>query len=89
MIDNIDFKLACRRALTWKQVNTILILVVCLTLSTVMFAVGYGYSAFSIPFKDAGKLVKIGYSAASPTGQATLDGFGAPMLSGIPTPLFF
>ena len=89
MIHNIDIMQACRRALSWKQTSTILILTVCLILTTAMFAAGYGYSVFSIPFKDAGQLVKVGYPAASPAGQARLDGFGAPMLTGMPTSLFF
>lgn len=89
MIHSIDIMQACRRAFSLKQISTILILAVCLTLTSAMFAVGYGYSVFSIPFKDAGQLVKIGYSTASPTGQERLDGFGAPMLTGIPASLFF
>ena len=89
MIHNIDIIQACRRAFSWKQISTILILAVGLILTTAMFAAGYGYSAFSIPFKDAGQLVKVGYSTVSPTGQARLDGFGAPMLTGMPASLFF
>jgi hypothetical protein len=59
----IDVRQAFRRAFSLKQVSTILILAVGLTLTTAMFAVGYGFSVFSIPFKDAGQLVRVGYPA--------------------------
>ena len=88
MIYKIDIMQACRKAFSWKQISTVLILAVGLTLTTAMFAVGYGYSAFSIPFKDAGQLVTIGYPATTLVGRVIYDGYGEPRMEGMPTPLF-
>ena len=88
MIYNLEILQACRRAFSWKQISTILILAVGLTLTTVMFAVGYGYSAFSIPFKDAGKLVTVGYPSTI-IGQVQYDSSGNPRIAGMPASLFF
>jgi len=87
---NIEILEACRRAFSRKQINTILILTVGLTLTTAMFAVGYGYSAFSIPFKDAGQLVTIGFPIIEPfLGNVFYDNSGNISLDGVPASLFY
>ena len=85
---NVEIIEACRRAFSWKQISTVLILAVGLTLTTAMFAVGYGYSAFSIPFKDAGQLVTIGYPYTF-MGRVMYDSDGNPMLDDVPASLYF
>jgi len=56
-----ELKQAVRRVFTWKQTGAILIPAIGLALATIMFAVGWGYSSLSLPYKDAGQLVRIGY----------------------------
>ena len=84
---SIEIKEACRRAFSFKQLSTVLILFVGLTLTTVMFAVGYGYSVFSIPFKDSGHLVTVGYPSKF-MGQVLYDSTRNPMLEDVPVSLF-
>ena len=86
--DNLEILESCRKAFLWKQISTILILAVGMTLITAMFAVGYGYSAFSIPFKDAGQLVNIGYPATF-MERVILDKSGEPILDGLSSSFFF
>jgi len=88
MTHNIDTLEAYRRAFSWKQISTVLILAVGLTLATVMFAVGYGYSAFSIPFKDAERLVTIGYPFTF-MGQVGYDSDGNTRQDDVPAALLF
>ena len=90
MINNLEILEACRRAFSWKQISTILILTVGLTLTTVMFAVGYGYSVFSIPFKDSEQLVSLGQPQINEyTGQVLYDDSGYIKLNGVTPSLFF
>jgi len=53
----------CRRVFSWQQAGVFLILSVGLTLATVMFAIGHSYSFNSLPYKDAERLVMIGYQS--------------------------
>ena len=87
-MDSIDVMQACRRAFSWKQISTVMIIAVGLTFTTAMFAVGYGYSAFSIPFKDAGRLVTVGFPITV-MGQVGYNSDGSPMRGGMPAALFF
>jgi hypothetical protein len=88
MVHNIEILEAFRRAFSWKQTRTILILSVGLTLTTAMFTAGYGYSVFSIPFKDAGQLVTVGYPYTF-MGQVGYNSDGSPQQGGVPASLFF
>jgi len=88
MIYSIDILQACRRAFSWKQISTVLILAVGLTLTTAMFAVGYGYSVFSVPFKDAWQLATVAYPFTTMDGRVMYDKSGNPILDGVPTPTF-
>ena len=49
-----------RRIFSWRQTGSFLILTIGLTLATVMFTIGHGYSSVSLPYKDAEQLVVIG-----------------------------
>ena len=64
-----ELKHAVRRVLTWRQIGTILISSIGLALATIMFAVGWGYSSLSLPFKDADRLVKVGYLSPNSAGE--------------------
>jgi predicted permease len=88
LIHGVEILQGCRRAFSWKQISTILILAVGLTLTTVMFAVGYGYSSFSIPFKNAEQLVTVGCPAIF-MGQVLYDDAGEPRLDGMSASQFF
>jgi len=88
LIQSIDVMQACRKVFSWKQTGTILILAIGLTLTTVMFAVGYGYSVFSIPFTNAEQLVTIGPPIIS-MGRVAVDDTGIPILDDMPASLFF
>jgi hypothetical protein len=46
-----------------------------------MFAVGYGYSTFSIPFKDAGQLITVRYPITI-MGQVGYDDDGSLLRGG-------
>jgi len=50
-----ELKQAARRVLTWKQTGAVLIPAIGLALAAIMFAVGWSYSSFSLPYKDADK----------------------------------
>ena len=56
-----ELKQAVRRVFTWWQTGAILIPSIGLALATIMFAVGWGYSSLSLPYKDADRLVIVGY----------------------------
>ena len=56
-----ELKQAARRVFTWKQTGSVLIPAIGLALATIMFAVGWGYSSLSLPFKDADQLVAVGF----------------------------
>ena len=56
-----EWRQICRKVFSWQQVGVFLILSVGLTLATVMFAIGRGYSSHSLPYKDAERLVMVGY----------------------------
>ena len=56
-----ELRQAARSIFTWKQTGAILIPAIGLALATIMFAVGWGYSSLSLPFKDADRVVKVGY----------------------------
>jgi len=56
-----ELRQAARRVFTWKQTGAIMIPAIGLALATIMFAVGWGYSSLSLPYKDAGQLVMVGY----------------------------
>ena len=56
-----ELRQAARRVFTWKQTGAVLIPAIGLALATIMFAVGWGYSSLSLPYKDADQLVRIGY----------------------------
>ena len=56
-----ELKQAARRVFTWRQTGAVLIPAIGLALATIMFAVGWGYSSLSLPYKDAGQLVRVGY----------------------------
>jgi predicted permease len=88
LIHNLEILEACRKAFSWKQISTVLILAIGLTLTTVMFAVGYGYSVFSVPFKDAGQIVTVGYPNTI-MGQVVFDSSGNPRVGSMQTSLFF
>jgi len=60
-----ELRQICRRVFTWHQAGVFLILSVGLTFATVMYAIGYGYSSYSLPYKDAKRLVMIGYQSSS------------------------
>ena len=55
-----EWRQICRRVFSWQQMGVFLILSVGLTLATVMFSIGNGYSSRSLPYKDAERLVMIG-----------------------------
>ena len=55
----IEFRQATRRAFSTRQVGAIVIMALGLTLATVMFAVGRGYSSFKIPYRNADELVTV------------------------------
>ena len=61
-----ELKQAVRRVFTWKQTGAILIPAIGLALATIMFAVGWSYSSLSLPYKDADRLVVIGYVTVTP-----------------------
>jgi predicted permease len=70
-----ELKQAARRVFTWRQTGAVLILTIGLALAAIMFAVGWGYSSFSLPYKDADRLVIAGYSADTGTGTPFLDDY--------------
>jgi len=53
-----------------------------------MFAVGYGYSVFSIPFKDVERLVTVGYPIVT-MEQLVLDNSGNPRIGSMPASIFY
>ena len=71
-----ELKQAVRRVFTWKQTGAIAIPAIGLALATIMFAVGWSYSALSLPYKDADRLVMVGYVIVSPY---SIVGFGPDM----------
>ena len=73
-----ELKQAVRRVLTWKQTGAILIPAVGLALATIMFAVGWSYSSFSLPYKDADQLVLVGYVPAQTGGSVASGAGGSP-----------
>ena len=70
---SFELKQAVRRVFSWKQTGAILIPAIGLALATIMFAVGWSYSSLSLPFKDADRLVMVGYVPLQSGGAA---GFG-------------
>ncbi|MCL2878222.1 MAG: hypothetical protein FWF13_05530, partial [Acidobacteria bacterium] len=67
-----ELKQAARRVFTWKQTGAVLIPAIGLALATIMFAVGWGYSALSLPYRDAGQLVRVGYVPPGSTPTSIL-----------------
>lgn len=57
---SVELRQGCHRVFSLRQVGTGLIMSIGLALATIMFAVGYGYSSRSLPYKDAEQLVAIG-----------------------------
>jgi predicted permease len=86
-----ELKQAARRVFTWKQTGAVLIPAIGLALATIMFAVGWSYSSLSLPFKDADRLVLVGYVLV-PGGNFTFSSSGSseqrPSLSGDIQPFF-
>jgi len=69
-----EWRQICRRVFSWQQAGVFLILSAGLTLATVMFAIGHGYSSNSLPYKDAERLVMVGrQSAGNMTRLPTLS----------------
>ena len=85
-------KQAVRSVFTWKQAGAILIPAIGLALATIMFAVGWSYSSLSLPYKDAGRLVVVGYVPAQTDGSAASGAGGSseptPGLTGSIQPYF-
>jgi hypothetical protein len=59
-----ELRQAARRVFTWRQTGAVLIPAIGLALAAIMFAVGWGYSPLSLPFKDADRLVSVSYENA-------------------------
>ena len=57
-----EWRQICRRVFSWQQAGAFLILSIGLILALVMFAIGHGYSSYSLPYKDADRLIMIGRS---------------------------
>jgi len=68
-VSGFELKQAARRVFTWRQAGSIAIPAIGLALATIMFAVGWGYSSLSLPFKDADQLVRVGYVFPNYTGD--------------------
>ncbi|MDR0311763.1 MAG: ABC transporter permease [Acidobacteriota bacterium] len=78
-----EFRQAARRVFTWKQTGAVLIPAIGLALATIMFAVGWSYSSLSLPYKDADRLVIVGYVPMRAGGGAS----PAPGVSSEPVPV--
>ena len=63
-----DLKRALRRIFSGRQIGSFLILFIGLALASIMFAIGYGYSSSSLPYKDAEQLVVIGRQSINSSG---------------------
>ena len=68
-----ELRQAARRVFTWKQTGAIMIPAIGLALATIMFAVGWGYSSLSLPYKDADRLVAVGYVIIETPGDLRSD----------------
>ena len=60
-----EWRQICRRVFSWRQAGVLLIISIGMTLSTVMFAIGYGYTSQSLPYKDVKRLVFVGFKPSS------------------------
>ena len=60
-----EWRQICRRVFSWRQAGVFLIIFVGMTLSAVMFSIGYGYSSRSLPYKDSERLVFVGFKPTS------------------------